>query len=135
MEGFCITSTCSLLLDAPQRSFMPLGRLLHPGVLHTTLSAWILALRRAAAQAAEVRTGNLGFGNKGAVTVRFRLYDEPMCIVCAHLASGQAPGDELRRRCDILQIAEQSRFGVVGGGDGESPASGHASPRCALASA
>jgi hypothetical protein len=63
-----------------------------------------------ALQAAEVRTGNLGFGNKGAVMVRLRVHDEPIAVVCAHLASGEQLGDGTRRIADFSSILLNGRF-------------------------
>jgi hypothetical protein len=63
-----------------------------------------------ALQAAEVRTGNLGFGNKGAVMVRLRVLDEPIAVVCAHLASGEQLGDGARRIADFSSILLNGRF-------------------------
>lgn len=61
-------------------------------------------------QAAEVRTGAMGFGNKGAVMVRMRVYGEPICCLCMHLASGETPADALRRQADFLHICRTGTF-------------------------
>lgn len=62
-------------------------------------------------QDSEVRTGKMGFGNKGAVMVRMRVFDEPVAAVCAHLASGEAPADALKRQADFMQICRTGAFG------------------------
>jgi hypothetical protein len=61
-------------------------------------------------QAGEVRTGTMGFGNKGAVMVRMRVFGEPICCVCMHLASGETPADALRRQADFMQICRTGAF-------------------------
>jgi hypothetical protein len=61
-------------------------------------------------QDAEVRTGSLGFGNKGAVLVRLRAHDEPLCAICAHLASGEVPGDDMRRVADFVNVTTNGQF-------------------------
>eukprot|EP00892_Ulva_mutabilis_P005822 jgi/Ulvmu1/3611/UM017_0023.1 len=66
------------------------------------ISAW---------QDSEVRTGKMGFGNKGAVLVRLRVFDEPVAAVCAHLASGETPADALKRQADFIQICRSGTFG------------------------
>jgi hypothetical protein len=45
------------------------------------------------------------------VQVRLRVHDEPVAAVCAHLASGEAPGDDLRRVSDFLTVTQNGRFG------------------------
>lgn len=61
-----------------------------------------------------MRTGKMGFGNKGAVMVRMRVFDEPLAAVCAHLASGEAPADALKRQADFMQICRTGTFGAAG---------------------
>lgn len=56
----------------------------------------------------------MGFGNKGAVMVRMRVFDEPLAAVCAHLASGDAPADALKRQADFMQICRTGTFGAAG---------------------
>lgn len=65
-------------------------------------------------QDADVRTGKMGFGNKGAVMVRMRVFDEPLAAVCAHLASGETPADALKRQADFMQICRTGAFGGPG---------------------
>jgi hypothetical protein len=52
----------------------------------------------------------MGFGNKGAVMVRLRIYDEPLCCVCCHIASGESPADALKRQADFLHICRTASF-------------------------
>ncbi|KAI8476894.1 MAG: hypothetical protein J3K34DRAFT_516160 [Monoraphidium minutum] len=62
-------------------------------------------------QTASAATGWGGYvGNKGAVAARFRVHDAPFCVVCAHLASGDAEGDELRRNADAADILRRCAF-------------------------
>ena len=61
-------------------------------------------------QAGEVRTGTMGFGNKGAVMVRLRIFDEPLCCVCAHMASGESAADAVKRQADFLHICRTGTF-------------------------
>lgn len=35
-----------------------------------------------------VKTGIGGFGNKGAVVLRVRIFETSLCFICAHLAAG-----------------------------------------------
>ncbi|KAJ0987562.1 hypothetical protein J5N97_005918 [Dioscorea zingiberensis] len=53
-------------------------------------------------------------GNKGSVSVRFRLHETSFCFVCCHLASGGKEGDEMHRNSDAVEIF--SRTGFPGGG-------------------
>ena len=39
----------------------------------------------------------------GAVAARLRLYDSGLALVSAHLSSGEADGDELRRNYDYSE--------------------------------
>jgi phosphatidylinositol-bisphosphatase len=58
----------------------------------------------------QVKTGAGGrVGNKGGVAVRFRLYNSPVCFVCAHLAAGQSHTAE--RDADYNEITKRLAFG------------------------
>ena len=46
----------------------------------------------------------------GAVAARLRLYDSGICFVCAHLASGENEGDELKRNYDYSEIVRRGQF-------------------------
>lgn len=46
----------------------------------------------------------------GAVAVRLRVYDSGLCFICAHLASGEAEGDELKRNYDYSEIVRRGQF-------------------------
>ena len=39
-----------------------------------------------------------------------RVYDSPLCLVAAHLASGSAEGDEVRRNMDYTEIVRRCAF-------------------------
>jgi hypothetical protein len=49
-------------------------------------------------------------GAAGAVAVRLRIYDSPLCVVCSHLASGDQEGDELKRNADYAEICKRCVF-------------------------
>jgi hypothetical protein len=82
------------------------------------LSVW--ARKRAARsmraiETASAATGWGGYlGNKGAVAVRLRVHDAPLVVVCSHLASGDARGDEQRRNADVADIMRRCVFGSPG---------------------
>ncbi|KAK9840841.1 hypothetical protein WJX81_008338 [Elliptochloris bilobata] len=62
-------------------------------------------------QVTAVGTGVLGYmGNKGAVAARLRVHDSGVCLVAAHLSSGQAEGDELRRNYDYAEVVRRGCF-------------------------
>lgn len=41
---------------------------------------------------------------------RLRLYDTGLAVVAAHLSSGQADGDELRRNYDYSEVLRRAAF-------------------------
>ncbi|XP_059446562.1 type IV inositol polyphosphate 5-phosphatase 9 [Corylus avellana] len=49
-------------------------------------------------------------GNKGAVSVRFRLHETSFCFVCSHLASGGREGDEKYRNSNVAEILSRTSF-------------------------
>ncbi|CAK9176626.1 unnamed protein product [Ilex paraguariensis] len=49
-------------------------------------------------------------GNKGSVSVRFRLHETSFCFVCSHLASGGREGDERYRNSNAAEILYRTRF-------------------------
>ncbi|GAB4828687.1 Type IV inositol polyphosphate 5-phosphatase 9 [Ancistrocladus abbreviatus] len=49
-------------------------------------------------------------GNKGAVSVRFKLHETSFCFVCSHLASGGRLGDEKHRNSDVSEIFSRTCF-------------------------
>ncbi|CAA3019563.1 type IV inositol polyphosphate 5-phosphatase 9-like [Olea europaea subsp. europaea] len=58
-----------------------------------------------------VGCGLLGrLGNKGAVSVRFWLWQTSICFVCSHLASGGKEGDEKQRNADAARILSHTIF-------------------------
>ncbi|KAL3153090.1 Heat shock 70 kDa protein A [Trebouxia sp. C0009 RCD-2024] len=62
-------------------------------------------------QVTSVGTGMMGYlGNKGAVAARLRVYDSGICFVCAHMASGENEGDELKRNYDYSEIVRRGQF-------------------------
>ena len=46
----------------------------------------------------------------GAVAARLRVYDTGLCLVAAHLSSGEGEGDELRRNYDYSEIVRRAAF-------------------------
>jgi len=60
---------------------------------------------------ATVSVGVLGvLGNKGAVAARFRHRAQTLCVVCAHLAAGDAPGNFERRCQDYADVSRHIVF-------------------------
>ncbi|KAJ9135668.1 hypothetical protein P3X46_032821 [Hevea brasiliensis] len=49
-------------------------------------------------------------GNKGSVSVRFRLHETSFCFLCSHLASGGREGDEKYRNSDVAEILSRTSF-------------------------
>ncbi|KAL0685167.1 hypothetical protein Bca4012_052015 [Brassica carinata] len=49
-------------------------------------------------------------GNKGSVSVRFRLHETSFCFVCSHLASGGRDRDGRQRNSDVIEILSRSTF-------------------------
>lgn len=49
-------------------------------------------------------------GNKGSVSVRFRLHETSFCFVCSHLASGGKIGDEKTRNSNAAEILSRTSF-------------------------
>jgi phosphatidylinositol-bisphosphatase len=67
-------------------------------------------------QAAAAATGWGGYlGNKGGVAVRLRVHDAGLVLVCTHLASGDAEGDEQRRNADVREILRRCVFDGLDG--------------------
>ncbi|KAJ4825221.1 hypothetical protein Tsubulata_036669 [Turnera subulata] len=70
---------------------------LHPYIQHPSVSC--------------VGCGIMGcLGNKGSVSVRFRLHETSFCFVCSHLASGGRDGDEKHRNSDVAEILARTSF-------------------------
>ena len=46
----------------------------------------------------------------GAVACRLRLYDMALCLLSAHLSSGENEGDELKRNYDYSEIVRRGAF-------------------------
>ncbi|KAI3467950.1 hypothetical protein Pfo_024613, partial [Paulownia fortunei] len=49
-------------------------------------------------------------GNKGSVSVRFRLHETSFCFVCSHLASGGREGDQRYRNSNAAEILSRTIF-------------------------
>ncbi|XVE91850.1 hypothetical protein REPUB_Repub01dG0046900 [Reevesia pubescens] len=49
-------------------------------------------------------------GNKGSISVRFRLHETSFCFVCSHLASGGREGDEKIRNSNVSEILSRTSF-------------------------
>ena len=78
------------------------------------LTVWVKASLRGAvaeAQTTSVGCGVMGvLGNKGCVAAWLKVYDTSVCVLCAHLSSGQGPLDLLRRNADAADILERVQF-------------------------
>ena len=78
------------------------------------LTVWVKASMRGAvaeAQTTSVGCGVMGvLGNKGCVAAWLKVYDTSVCVLCAHLSSGQGPLDLLRRNADAADILERVQF-------------------------
>lgn len=62
--------------------------------------------------AVAVKTGLGGAaGNKGAIAIRFVMYNTSMCFVCSHFAAGQSNVKE--RNNDFHEIANKITFPMV----------------------
>jgi hypothetical protein len=46
----------------------------------------------------------------GAVAARMRVYDTSVCLISAHLCSGEAEGDRLKRHSDFSEIVRRGAF-------------------------
>ncbi|XP_051115904.1 type IV inositol polyphosphate 5-phosphatase 9-like [Andrographis paniculata] len=58
-----------------------------------------------------VGCGILGrLGNKGSVSISFRLHETSFCFVCCHLASGGKEGDERQRNTNVADILTRTVF-------------------------
>lgn len=72
----------------------------------------------------------------GAVAARLRVYDSGICFVCAHLASGENEGDELKRNYDYSEIVRRGQFppdsASLDPDASFSGASGHTSQVCSI---
>eukprot|EP00958_Prasinococcus_capsulatus_P018890 scaffold2261_cov405-Prasinococcus_capsulatus_cf.AAC.21 len=81
------------------------------------LTVWMKASLWSHTNHIEVLTigcGALGFlGNKGAVCLRFSLYNTSLCFVCAHLSSGESHGTERRRDAEVADILDRAVFSDV----------------------
>ncbi|KAK1390139.1 type IV inositol polyphosphate 5-phosphatase 9 [Heracleum sosnowskyi] len=63
------------------------------------------------ANVSSVGCGIMGYlGNKGSVSVRFRLHETSFCFVCSHLASGGRVGDEKLRNSNVTDILSRTSF-------------------------
>lgn len=96
---------------APAEAFVQVAAKQMVGVY---LSVWVragLLPHIRGVQATSVGTGIMGYlGNKGAVTARLRVFDTGLALVVAHLSSGEADGDELRRNYDYSEIMRRAAF-------------------------
>ena len=107
-------------------------RLLGHQMVGIYLTVWAdatLAPHVSEARVTSVGCGVLGvFGNKGCVGAWLRVHDTALCILCAHLSSGQQPSDLARRNADAEDIVLRTSFpdpndggagGTVGLGDAD----------------
>ncbi|XP_022724979.1 type IV inositol polyphosphate 5-phosphatase 9-like [Durio zibethinus] len=78
------------------------------------ISVWVRSYLRPYIQYPSVSCigcGILGcLGNKGSVSVRFRLHETSFCFVCSHLASGGREGDEKLRNFNVSEVLSRTSF-------------------------
>ncbi|KAK3268848.1 hypothetical protein CYMTET_22671 [Cymbomonas tetramitiformis] len=79
--------------DRPQQEYVRLGGKQLVGIY---MSVWVKRKLAGAVRGIDWCTVACGFGgylgNKGAVAMRMQVYESPVCFICAHLQSGEAPG-------------------------------------------
>eukprot|EP01025_Chloroclados_australasicus_P051710 TRINITY_DN6029_c0_g1_i3.p1 TRINITY_DN6029_c0_g1~~TRINITY_DN6029_c0_g1_i3.p1 ORF type:complete len:685 (-),score=46.66 TRINITY_DN6029_c0_g1_i3:662-2689(-) len=61
-------------------------------------------------QTLSLGTGAMGLGNKGAVAVRFRVYDSSFLVCCCHLPSGASESELIRRNWALAEIQKRCSF-------------------------
>lgn len=97
-------------------------RLLGHQMVGIYLSVWVhadLAPHISEERATSVGCGVLGvFGNKGSVGAWLRVHDTTLCILCAHLSSGQQTADLARRNADAQDILARMAFPDPDGPEG-----------------
>ena len=97
-------------------------RLLGHQMVGIYLSVWAhadLAPHISEARVTSVGCGVLGvFGNKGSVGAWLRVHDTALCILCAHLSSGQQATDLARRNADAQDVLARIAFPDPDGPEG-----------------
>ncbi|KAK1272906.1 Type I inositol 1,4,5-trisphosphate 5-phosphatase CVP2 [Acorus gramineus] len=74
------------------------------------------------ARVCAVGCGVMGYlGNKGSVSVSFRIEGTSFCFIVAHLASGERKGDEARRNYQVSKILQRTAFAHQGGDEFHHP--------------
>jgi len=87
------------------------------GIYLTVWADTALAPHISEVRVTSVGCGVLGvFGNKGCVGAWLRVHDTALCVLCAHLSSGQQPTDLVRRNADAEDIVLRTSFPDPSGG-------------------
>ncbi|KAK1296950.1 Type I inositol 1,4,5-trisphosphate 5-phosphatase CVP2 [Acorus calamus] len=74
------------------------------------------------ARVCAVGCGVMGYlGNKGSVSVSFRIEGTSFCFIVAHLASGERKGDEARRNYQVSKILQRTVFAHQAGDEFHHP--------------
>ncbi|KAL6627305.1 hypothetical protein ACP70R_031031 [Stipagrostis hirtigluma subsp. patula] len=101
-----------------KKSRSPFVRIVSKQMVGIFLTVWVRRGLRKCVQNLKVSTvgvGAMGYiGNKGAVSVSMSIYQTMFCFVCAHLASGEKPGDVHKRNADVQEIHRRTRFPAPG---------------------
>ncbi|KAK3160548.1 hypothetical protein QOZ80_1BG0061060 [Eleusine coracana subsp. coracana] len=101
-----------------KKSRSPFVRIVSKQMVGVFLTVWVRRGIRKCVQNLKVSTvgvGAMGYiGNKGAVSVSMSVYQTMFCFVCAHLASGEKPGDVHKRNADVQEIHRRTRFFTPG---------------------
>ncbi|KAK3164077.1 hypothetical protein QOZ80_1AG0012380 [Eleusine coracana subsp. coracana] len=107
-----------LELELRRKSRSPFVRIVSKQMVGVFLTVWVRRGIRKCVQNLKVSTvgvGAMGYiGNKGAVSVSMSVYQTMFCFVCAHLASGEKPGDVHKRNADVQEIHRRTRFFTPG---------------------
>ncbi|KAI4389223.1 hypothetical protein MLD38_001471 [Melastoma candidum] len=95
----------------------PYVRIVSKQMVGIFLTIWVHRSLRRHIQNLKVSTVGVGvmgyIGNKGSISVSMSIYQTFFCFICAHLASGEKDGDELKRNADVHEIHRRTIFHPV----------------------